>query len=125
MSDSVIYTAINLTDGFYQILMRESDIPLTAVSTPSVMLWEWLVMPQGLKNAPATFNRLVSYVLRLLRAFAPSYFDGIFVHSRAEDGLSAVDVHLRHLRKVFEKMRKNKLYGNLKKCVFLRRKFRC
>ncbi|KAE8886275.1 hypothetical protein PF002_g9384 [Phytophthora fragariae] len=125
MSDSVIYTVINLTDGFYQILVRESDIPLTAVSTPSVMLWEWLVMPQGLKNAPATFNRMVSYVLRLLRAFAASYFDGIFVHSRAEDGLSAVDVHLRHLRKVFEKMRKNKLYGNLKKCVFLRRKFRC
>ncbi|KAE8875196.1 hypothetical protein PF003_g40665 [Phytophthora fragariae] len=82
------------------------------------MLWEWLVMPQGLKNAPATFNRMVSHVLRPLRAFAPSYFDDIFVHSRAEDGLSAVDVHLRHLRKVFEKMRENKLYANLKKCVF-------
>ncbi|KAE9333112.1 hypothetical protein PR003_g14177, partial [Phytophthora rubi] len=118
MSGSVIYSAIDLTDGFYQILMRESDIPLTAVSTPSGMLWEWLVMPQGLKNAPATFNRMVSHVLRPLRAFAPSYFDDIFVHSRAEDGLSAVDVHLRHLRKVFEKMRENKLYANLKKCVF-------
>ncbi|KAE9169127.1 hypothetical protein PF005_g28091 [Phytophthora fragariae] len=118
MSGSVIYNAIDLTDGFYQILMRESDIPLTAVSTPSGMLWEWLVMPQGLKNAPATFNRMVSHVLRPLRAFAPSYFDDIFVHSRAEDGLSAVDVHLRHLRKVFEKMRENKLYANLKKCVF-------
>ncbi|KAE9011158.1 hypothetical protein PR002_g15171 [Phytophthora rubi] len=109
MSGSVIYSAIDLTDGFYQILMRESDIPLTAVSTPSGMLWEWLVMPQGLKNAPATFNRMVSHVLRPLRAFAPSYFDDILVHSRAEDGLSAVDVHLRHLRKVFEKMRENKL----------------
>ncbi|KAE9057207.1 hypothetical protein PF010_g31462 [Phytophthora fragariae] len=98
--------------------MRESDIPLTAVSTPSGMLWEWLVMPQGLKNAPATFNRMVSHVLRPVRAFAPSYFDDIFVHSRAEDGLSAVGVHLRHLRKVFEKMRENKLYANLKKCVF-------
>ncbi|KAE8977748.1 hypothetical protein PR001_g25045 [Phytophthora rubi] len=118
MSGSVIYSAIDLTDGFYQILMRESDVPLTAVSTPSGMLWEWLVMPQGLKNAPATFNRMVSHVLRPLRAFAPSYFDDIFVHSRAEDGLSAVDVHLRHLRKVFEKMRENKLYANLKKCVF-------
>ncbi|KAE9179446.1 hypothetical protein PF002_g27810 [Phytophthora fragariae] len=118
MSGSVIYSAIDLTDGFYQILMRESDIPLTAVSTPSGMLWEWLVMPQGLKNAPATFNRMVSHVLRPLRAFAPSYFDDIFVHSRAEDGLSAVDVHLRNLRKVFEKMRENKLYANLKKCVF-------
>ncbi|KAE9270325.1 hypothetical protein PR003_g30868, partial [Phytophthora rubi] len=109
MSGSVIYSAIDLTDGFYQILMRESDVPLTAVSTPSGMLWEWLVMPQGLRNAPATFNRMVSHVLRPLRAFAPSYFDDIFVHSRAEDGLSAVDVHLRHLRKVFEKMRENKL----------------
>jgi hypothetical protein len=118
MSGSVIYSAIDLTDGFYQILMRERDVPLTAVSTPSGMLWEWLVIPQGLKNAPATFNRMVSHVLRPLRAFAPSYFDDIFVHSRAEDGLSAVDVHLRHLRQVFEKMRENKLYVNLKKCVF-------
>ncbi|KAE9264047.1 hypothetical protein PR003_g32933, partial [Phytophthora rubi] len=37
-------------------------------------------------------NRMVSHVLRPLRAFAPSYFDDIFVHSRAEDGLSAVDI---------------------------------
>ncbi|GMF63395.1 unnamed protein product [Phytophthora fragariaefolia] len=118
MSGRVIFSAIDLTDGFYQILMRESDIPLTAVSTPSGMLWEWLVMPQGLKNAPATFNRMVSHMLRPLRAFAPSYFDDIIVHSRAENGLSAVDVHLRHLRQVFEKMRENKLYANLKKCVF-------
>uniref|UniRef100_H3H8Y1 Reverse transcriptase domain-containing protein n=1 Tax=Phytophthora ramorum TaxID=164328 RepID=H3H8Y1_PHYRM len=118
MSGSVIYSAIDLTDGFYQILMRESDVPLTAVSTPSGMLWEWLVMPQDLKNAPATFIRMVSHVLRPLRDFAPSYFDDIFVHSHAEEGLSAVDVHLRHLRQVFQVMRENKLYANLKKCVF-------
>ncbi|GMG15104.1 unnamed protein product [Phytophthora fragariaefolia] len=46
MPGSKIYSAIDLTDGFYQILMRTSDIPLTAVSTPSGMLWEWLVIPQ-------------------------------------------------------------------------------
>ncbi|POM62289.1 polyprotein, partial [Phytophthora palmivora] len=118
MSGSVVFGAIDLTGGFYQILMRESDIPLTAVSTPIGMLWEWLVMPQGLKNAPATFNRMVSHVLRPLRDFAPSYFDDIFVHSRAEDGFSAVEVHIRHLRQVFQVMRANKLYANLKKCVF-------
>ncbi|CAH0488359.1 unnamed protein product [Peronospora farinosa] len=50
MSGSEIYSAIDLTDGVYQILMRYSDIPFTAVSTPSGMLWEWLVMPQGLKK---------------------------------------------------------------------------
>ncbi|KAE9335523.1 hypothetical protein PR003_g12971 [Phytophthora rubi] len=118
MSGSVIYSAIDLTDGFYQIMMRESDIHLTAVSTPSDMLWEWLVIPQGLKNAPATFNRMVSHVLRPLRDFAPSYFDDIFVHSRAEGDLSAVEVHIQHLRQVFQGMRDNKLYANLKKCVF-------
>ncbi|KAG2986656.1 hypothetical protein PC121_g22584 [Phytophthora cactorum] len=118
MSGSEIFSAIDLTDGFYQIIMRLSDIPLTAVSTPSGLLWEWLVMPQGLKNAPATFNRMVSHVLRLLRDFAPSYFDDIFVHSRAEDGLSALEVHLKRLRQVFQVMRKNKLYANLKKCIF-------
>ncbi|KAF1331522.1 Pol protein, partial [Globisporangium splendens] len=118
MGGSTVFSALNLMDGFYQILMRESDVPLTAVSTPSGMLWEWLVMPQGLKNAPATFNRLVMHLLRPHRAYAPSYFDDIFVHSRAEGDLSAVDVHKRHLRSVLQCLRDNSLYCNLKKCVF-------
>ncbi|KAE9259736.1 hypothetical protein PR003_g34658, partial [Phytophthora rubi] len=88
MALSTIFSALDLRDGFYQILMRESDIPLTAVSTPSGMLWEWLVMPQGLKNAPATFNRCVTHLLRSVRDFAPSYFDDVFIHSRAVDGKS-------------------------------------
>ena len=82
MSGSVIFSAIDLTDCFYQILMRASNIPRTEVSTPSGMLWEWLVMRKGLKNAPATFNRMVSQVMRPLYDFAPSYFDDIFVHNR-------------------------------------------
>ena len=36
---------MDLMDWFYQILMRDKDIPYTAVSTPIGMLWEWLVMP--------------------------------------------------------------------------------
>ncbi|KAG3204294.1 hypothetical protein PC128_g2014 [Phytophthora cactorum] len=64
MSGSTQFSAIDLMYGFYQILMREDDVPLTAVSSPSGMLWEWLVIPQGLKNAPATFNRMVSNLLR-------------------------------------------------------------
>ncbi|OWZ20651.1 reverse transcriptase [Phytophthora megakarya] len=118
MAGNVIFSAIDLTDGFYQILMREGDVPLTAVSTLSDMLWDWLVLPQVLRNAPAAFNRMVSHVLRPLRDFASSYFDDILVHSRAEGNLSVIDVHLKHLRQVFQVMRDNKLYTNLKKCVF-------
>ncbi|KAG3077241.1 hypothetical protein PI124_g20144 [Phytophthora idaei] len=98
--------------------MRERDIPITAVSTPSGMLWEWLVMPQGLFNAPATFNRLVTQLFRSLRAYVQTYFDDIFVHIRTEDGKTAMEVHLGHLRRVLEVMRANNLYANIDKCVF-------
>ena len=120
MVGSSIFSTIDLKDGFYQILMDEGSTALTAVSTPSGMLYEWLVMPQGLKNAPATFNRVVSMLLRPLRAFAPSYFDDVYIHSRADPqrGKTACDVHLEHLRAVFDVMRANELYGSLAKCLF-------
>ncbi|KAF1321781.1 reverse transcriptase, partial [Globisporangium splendens] len=101
MVGSTVFSAIDLKDGFYQIRMREDDVPLTA----------------GLKNAPATFNRMVTNVLRPLRTFAPSYFDDIFVHSKTTNGKFDADVHLDHLRQVFQVMRENKLYANLKKCM--------
>ncbi|RAW24126.1 hypothetical protein PC110_g19440, partial [Phytophthora cactorum] len=94
------------------------DVPLTAVSTPSGMLWEWLVMPQGLSNAPATFNRLVTQLFRPHQAYAQTYFDDIVVHSRAEHGKSDVESHVGHLRAVLECMHISKLNGNLDKCVF-------
>ncbi|KAG3124912.1 hypothetical protein PI126_g23016 [Phytophthora idaei] len=118
MTGCELYSALDLVDGYYQILMRESDIPLTAVSTPSGMLWERLAIPQGLSNAPATFNRLVTQLFRPLRAYTQTYFDDIFVHSRADDGKTAMEVHLGHLRRVLEVMRANKLYANIDKCVF-------
>jgi hypothetical protein len=113
-----MYSSLDLVDGYYQLLMRASDIPLTAVSTPSGMLWEWLVMPQGLSNAPATFNRLVTQLFRPHRAYVQTYFDDIFVHSRAADGRSDVENHIDHMRAVLECMRTNKLYANASKCIF-------
>ncbi|KAG3175930.1 hypothetical protein PC128_g17491 [Phytophthora cactorum] len=118
MTKSTIYSALDLRDGFYQILMRESDIALTAVSTPSGMLLEWIVMPQGLKNALATFNRCVTHLLRSGRDFAPSYFDDGLVHSPAVNGKTDVEVHKEHLRKLLGLMRKHNLYANLKRCTF-------
>ncbi|KAG4036804.1 hypothetical protein PC123_g27628 [Phytophthora cactorum] len=88
MAKSTIYSALDLRDGFYQILMCDSNIPLAVVSTPSV------------------------------RDFAPSYFDDVFVHSRAVNGKTDVEVHKKHLRKLLGLMRKHKLYANLKKCIF-------
>ncbi|KAE8992040.1 hypothetical protein PR003_g21445 [Phytophthora rubi] len=54
----------------------------------------------------------------LVRDFAPSYFDNVFIHSRAVDGKSEVEMHKEHLRRLFALMHKHKLYANLKKCIF-------
>uniref|UniRef100_A0AAV1UP38 Reverse transcriptase domain-containing protein n=1 Tax=Peronospora matthiolae TaxID=2874970 RepID=A0AAV1UP38_9STRA len=119
MEKSNIFSSMDLVDGFYKILMRERDIPYTAVRTPSGMLWEWLVMPRGLSNAIATLNRSVTNLLRSVRDFAPSYFDDAFVHSRAVDIKTYVEVHVIHIIwKVLTLMRYHKFFANLKKCVF-------
>ncbi|GMF24894.1 unnamed protein product [Phytophthora fragariaefolia] len=118
MAGCTVFSALDMVDRYYQLPMRESDIPFTAVSTPSGMLWEWLVMPQGLSNAPATVNRLVTQLFRPMRHFVQTYFDDIFVHSRASEGKTAVVAHLGHLREVLLCMRENPLYANISKCIF-------
>ena len=46
--------------------------------------------------------------------FVVVYFDDILIHSKSREG------HIGHLREVFKVLRENKLYANLKKCVFIR-----
>ncbi|GMF38579.1 unnamed protein product [Phytophthora fragariaefolia] len=118
MAGCAVFNALEMADGYYQLLVRESDNPLTAVRTPSEMLWEWLVMPQGLSNAPATFNRLVTQLFRPMRHLVQTYFDDIFVHSRASEGKTAVEAHLGRLREMLLCMRENHLYANINKCIF-------
>ena len=77
-------------------------------------------MPQGLSNAPAAFKRCVTNLLRLVRDFAPSYFDDVFVHGWTMGGKTDVEVHRTHVRQVLTLMRKHKLYAaNLKKYKFV------
>ncbi|GMF17714.1 unnamed protein product [Phytophthora fragariaefolia] len=64
MSGSVVFSAIDLTDGFNQILMRESDIPLTAVTTPSVATCSW--RPEHLTAFDSVKKSLASAPLLML-----------------------------------------------------------
>ena len=118
MAKSTLFSSMNLIDEFYQISMREKDIEYNAVSTPSGMLWEWLVIPQGLSNGPTKFNRCVTNMLRSIRNFDPSYFDDVFVRIRQWDGHPDVEVHRLHARKILTRMRNQKLYAKLKNCLF-------
>ncbi|KAJ1174807.1 hypothetical protein NDU88_000098 [Pleurodeles waltl] len=92
-------STFDLTAGYWQIKLSEDAKAKTAFSTIGGH-YQFTVMPFGLKNAPATFQRLVNTVLKGLEAFSAAYLDDIAVFS------STWDDHLVHLWKILEALQK-------------------
>lgn len=62
-STGKIWSKLDMTDSFFHIKMHPDSIPLTAVNTP-FGLYEWTVMPQGIKNSPSVYQHCVNEALR-------------------------------------------------------------
>ena len=104
------FSTLDLKSGYWQVEMDETDREKTAFSIGSG-LWQFTVMPFGLSNAPATFERLMEQVLAgLPLTTALVYLDDVLVAGRN------FSEHLAHLSVVLQRFREASLKLNPKKC---------
>lgn len=109
------FSVFDLASGFHQIPMHESHAHKTAFSTPHGH-YEFKRMPFGLKNAPATFQRLMDQVLCGLQGIELFvYLDDIVLYA------SSLREHEIKFNKLAERLRRANLKLQPDKCEFLRR----
>ena len=106
------FTTLDLAKGFHQILVDEMDRAKTAFSTPQGH-YEYKQMPFGLKNAPATFQRMMNYVLKdYINKICVVYLDDILIFS------TSIEEHVDSINRVFSKLRDHNLKIQIDKCNF-------
>ena len=106
------FSKLDLKSGFYQIPIKEADKEKTAFTTP-FGLFQFNVLPMGLKNSPPTFQKVMTNTLAPCRKFVLVYLDDIIVYSKTYAD------HLSHLTQVFLALADRKFILNPPKCELL------
>jgi hypothetical protein len=108
IGNSNIFTIVDLKQGFNQIMLITNDRKKTTFHG-SNKLWEWFVMPFGLKNAPVL--EVMDQVLEGAD-FLKCYIDDVLVHSKG------FLEYLAHLEELFKRLHEINMKIHTKKCEF-------
>ena len=112
LKGSSVFSKIDLRLRYYQLRVKEVDVPKTAFRT-HYDHYEFLVMPFGLTNASTAFMDLMNKGFHpYLDQFVVVFIDYILVYSKD------AQEHEHHLRIVLQILRENKLFEKLSKCDF-------
>ena len=118
LGGNVYFSSLDLAAGYWQIPMADRDKYKTAFITEDG-LFEFNVLPFGLNNAPATFQRLMDAVLAGIKwKSLLVYLDDIIVFS------SSFDKHLRDLSETFTRIRDANLRLKPSKCKLFTRELK-
>ena len=110
------FSKIDLKSGYHQVRIAERDVPKTAFRT-RYGHYEFLVLPFGLTNAPATFMQMMNAIFHAnLDDFVIVFLDDILIFSKTEED------HARHIEEVLKVLRKHQLYAKESKCEFFKQK---
>ncbi len=111
---SKIFSALDLTNSFWQLALEESSRHLTAFTIPGWGRFEWVTTPMGLHGSPSTFARMMDHVMEGL-AGVLTYIDDVLVNS------PTIEEHLHDLKEAFKRLRQFGLKLNSKKCHILQK----
>ena len=115
-----IFSVMDLRDAFHQVRLDAESRPITNTQLPGG-LFQWTVVPQGIKVGPPLLQRDVDATLSPVASAAKAYFDDINVGTRKTEGMSEEDLLRAHdadLRKTLDQLAKDKWVVDPKKCRF-------
>ena len=106
------FSSIDLASAYHQLRIKEGDEHKTAFLT-NEGLFEYVVVPFGLTNAPASFQRCMNLCFHdMLSEYVLVYLDDILIYSKT------AEEHVDHLCYAFQCLRDEKWYAKRKKCSF-------
>ena len=112
LAGATYFSTLDLMSGYWQVMMHPADREKTAFIT-KYGTYEFNVMPFGLCNAPATFQRLMNQIYQgIAYKYVIVYLDDTNIFSQIFKD------YIQYLREVFTRIRKAGLKLNLEKCTF-------